>query len=81
MPMLRGMKPIESVIDAAGGASALAQRLGVKPPTVSQWRSGARPVPPRLALRIQQEFPDLQDAKAGALRPDIFGEPPNTEAA
>ena len=61
---------INAVIEAAGGVGALASKLKVKPPTVSQWRSGVRPVPPRLALHIQQHFPAIVSARD--LRPDIF---------
>lgn len=73
------MDKITQVIDAAGGVGALAARLNVKPPTVYQWKKGTRPVPARLALQIQQVWPDIASAKD--LRPDIFGPPPATEAA
>ena len=66
------MRHIEHAIEAAGGVSALADKLGVKPPTVSQWRSSVRPVPPRLALRIE----GLTGVSRHGLRPDIFGQAP-----
>jgi DNA-binding transcriptional regulator YdaS (Cro superfamily) len=69
--MLRSMTIIERVIDRAGGISALAARLGVKPPTVHQWKKGDRKVSPRLALLIAREWPD--EATVHDLRPDIFG--------
>ena len=68
------MDKITRVIEVAGGVSALAAELGVKPPTVSQWKSGVRPVPPRLALMIARRWPDI--ATPNDLRPDIFGEEP-----
>jgi len=66
------MNQIEHAIEAAGGVSALADRLAVKPPTVSQWRSGVRPVPPRLALQIEA----LTGVSRHDLRPDVFGPAP-----
>lgn len=66
-------KPIEVVIEAAGGVNALAAKLGVSPPAVYQWRSGNRPVSPRLAIAITREYPGL--VSVNDLRPDVFGEP------
>lgn len=71
MPRLRVMDKIEQLIHAAGGVSALAGSLGVKPPTVSQWRKGERPVPPRLALALAKQWPAL--VTVHDLRPDVFG--------
>jgi len=67
------MDKIEDLICAAGGVSALAVELGVKPPTVSQWRSGVRPIPARLALAAQAKWPLV--ASVHDLRPDVFGAP------
>lgn len=50
------MTPIEAMQVAcriAGGKAALAGLLSVQPPTVSQWCSGARPVPAERALQIE----------------------------
>lgn len=71
MPRLRVMDKIEQLIHAAGGVSALASTLGVKPPTVSQWRKGERPVSPRLALALAKQWPAL--VTVHDLRPDVFG--------
>lgn len=65
------MNMIECAINGAGGVTALASKLGIRSPTVSQWKSGARPVPPRFVIAIET-------ASNGAvsrhdLRPDIFG--------
>lgn len=73
MPRMRAMKAIERVIEEVGSVSALAVALGVKSPTVFQWKSGDRPVPPRLALLIEQRWPAV--ATAQELRPDVFGQP------
>ncbi len=78
MPRLRGMNQIARVIEAAGGVSALAVKLGVKAPTVHQWKTGDRKVSPRLALVIEREWPDL--ATVHELRPDVFGPPPRQKA-
>lgn len=67
------MKAIDRVIEAAGSVSALAERLGVKPPTVYQWKTEDRPVPPRLAIAIEREWPGV--ATVHDLRPDVFGLP------
>ena len=79
MPRLAFMDKIEQLVKAAGGVSALASELGVKPPTVSQWRSGGRPIPPRLALVAQAKWPGI--ASVHELRPDVFGPAPKVEDA
>lgn len=66
------MDKILNAISAAGGVSALANRLGVKSPTVSQWRHGVRPVPPRLAIQIES----ITGVSRHDLRPDVFGPAP-----
>lgn len=78
MPRLRRMNQIALVIEAAGGVSALALKLGVKAPTVHQWKTGDRKVSPRLALAIEREWPGL--ASVHDLRPDVFGPAPAQKA-
>lgn len=56
--------------EIAGGASALANKLGVKPPTVHQWINGDRPVP-------AHRCPDIEaitggEVTAKQLRPDVY---------
>lgn len=53
-----------------GRQADLARELGVSPQAVSQWVKGQRPVPPRLALQIEQ----LTGVSRHCLRPDVFGE-------
>lgn len=51
------MTPQLAVAEAArllGNQAALAKAIGVKPPTVSQWASGERPVPVNRALQIDK---------------------------
>ena len=72
------MSAIKQVVDDfSGGQAALARELGISPQAVSQWVRGRRPVPPRLAIRIES-------ATGGAvsrhdLRPDIFGPSPTQQ--
>ncbi|MGP5478401.1 transcriptional regulator [Pseudomonas helleri] len=50
------MTPAQAVREAArivGSQIDLAKSLGVSAPTVSQWCSGDRPIPPARALQIQ----------------------------
>ncbi|PAT31860.1 Cro/Cl family transcriptional regulator [Vandammella animalimorsus] len=58
---------INSAATAAGGQSALARLLGIKPPTVNQWVKGTRAVPARFC-------PDIEAATGvpcEELRPDV----------
>lgn len=51
------MTPAEAIEKAAsrvGGKAVLARLLNVRPPTVSQWSSGSRPVPAERALQIEE---------------------------
>ena len=51
------MSPEQAVEKAAqlvGSKAALARQLGVRPPTVSQWIAGDRPVPPARAVEIEK---------------------------
>lgn len=66
------MKPIKKAIDAAGGVTRLAEKLGVSKQLVHQWGAGIRPVPAHRCIAIE-------DASGGAvsrydLRPDVFGD-------
>lgn len=50
------MTPTDAVgkaIEMFGTQAAFAAELGVKPPTVSQWLNGDRPVPPTRAIEIE----------------------------
>lgn len=50
-----------------GGVSATARLLGVRPPTVHQWVSGARPIPANVAPAI--ELATQATVRRWALRP------------
>lgn len=50
------MTPAEAATKAAdilGSKAKLAKLLDVRPPTVNQWCSGIRPIPPARAIQIQ----------------------------
>jgi hypothetical protein len=49
---IRGL--VERAIARCGSAIAVARQVGVKPPTVSQWRSGARKPGAIHLLQIQE---------------------------
>ena len=58
------MTPSQAVAKAAeilGGQAEMARRIGVKPPTISQWIAGSRPVPAVRAL-------DIESLTGGAVR-------------
>lgn len=62
-------KPILAACEIVGTASGLARALGVKPPSVSQWITGKRPVP-------AERCPDIERITGGKvtceeLRPDV----------
>lgn len=51
------MTPSQAAAKAAeivGTTYELARQLGVKPPTVHQWVTGDRPVPPKRAVKIEE---------------------------
>lgn len=64
------MSPLERAIEAAGGLSALADKIKATPQAVNNWRE--RGVPP-------ERCRDIEAAVDGTvtchdLRPDVFGE-------
>jgi DNA-binding transcriptional regulator YdaS (Cro superfamily) len=64
---------IRAVESTEGGQAAMARLLQVSPQAVSQWVKGKRPVPPRLALKIET----ATGVSRHDLRPDIFGPEPD----
>ena len=61
MPNNLRMKAIERARELLGGTNEMAQALKVKPPTVSEWINGKRPVP-------AQHCPVIERLTAGAVR-------------
>ena len=60
--------------------SEVARHLGVRPPTVAQWRSGARPVPTRHCIALTRLFPkvtlpDLRPDDAHLIWPELAAQP------
>lgn len=60
------LEALEAAIRAAGGASALARRLGLTPGVVTQWRKGRVPAERVLAISEATGVPPEQ------LRPDLY---------
>lgn len=46
--------PVAKAAEIAGGRSALARMIGVKPPVVFEWERLGRPVPERRCVLIEQ---------------------------
>ena len=56
---------LKRAIEAAGGVTALANALGIKPPSVSDWKR----VPANRVLEVER----LTGVSRHSLRPDVFG--------
>lgn len=65
--------PIERAVELLGGPGRTAKQLGITPPTVSQWVSGSRPVPPGRATQIEDLL--AGQVTRADLRPDYYGVP------
>lgn len=70
---------IVQACESAGGATALARRLGVGPSAVAQWRSGDRPVPAERCVQIEQSTGVrrwlLRQADWWRIWPELIGAP------
>lgn len=62
------MSALERAIEVAGGLSALAFRLGVKPQVVHNWRK--RGIPPQRVLEIERATQGL--VTRHQLHPDLY---------
>jgi DNA-binding transcriptional regulator YdaS (Cro superfamily) len=63
---------IQRAIDVFGSQAAMARALGVKQPTISEWRRGARPVPAERCPQIEGETARLgQRVYCEDLRDDV----------
>lgn len=65
--------PLKKALDRAGGPKRLAERLGIVPSAVTQWTR----VPPR-HVRVVAAMTGIPPHE---LRPDIFGDVPEGDAA
>lgn len=45
---------LRKAIDSLGGTFAAAKLIGVRPPAISDWLSGKRPVPIKRCVQIEQ---------------------------
>lgn len=72
------MNAIERAIEIAGGPSALAAILATSPSVVGNWRLRKK-APPDRCIAIEE----ATDGKVTRydLRPDVFGDAPETKAA
>jgi len=63
--------PIQTAVRIAGGQSRLADRLGIKQPSVAEWiKRGKAP-----ATRVR-EISAITGIQCELLRPDVFNPPP-----
>ena len=71
-------EPLEVAIRHIGTQDAFARRLGIKSPSVSEWKSRGK-VPAYRCIAIEQ----LTDGAVTRydLRPDVFGVAPDTNKA
>ena len=65
------MKPIEKAVQLCGSQKALAKKIDVTPVFVSQMVTGAKSIPARLCLPIENATENR--VTRYELRPDIFG--------
>lgn len=71
------MQAVLQAIDNFGSQEALAEQLAVSQPTVSQWATGERPVPPKRCVQIELHVTNLQAStpvKRWDLRPNDWWE-------
>ena len=60
---------IKQACEALGGVTALANAIGVRAPTVSQWISGSRPIPEKRCPQIERVTEGR--VRCEDLRPDV----------
>lgn len=79
---MKKTSPIERAASVVGGLSALAELVGVSPPTVHEWKTGKRPVPVLRCVSISIATGGVVTLKE--LRPDdwqkIWPEPAQAPA-
>lgn len=70
------MTPVERVIQAYGGASALARRLGISRNAVSDWRRNGRVPEDRV-----EQIKEVTGLSEHLIRPDLYPVPDQGAAA
>lgn len=74
MPSIETSDPLEKAIENAGGLTALARKLGIQPPSISEWKRRGR-VPASRVLQVEA----ATGVPRHELRPDLY--PPEGAAA
>jgi DNA-binding transcriptional regulator YdaS (Cro superfamily) len=70
MPSFQTSEPLQRAIELAGGLTALARALGIRAPSISEWkRRGRIPANRVLAIEAATGVPRHE------LRPDLYPEP------
>lgn len=70
--------PLDAAVEFFGTQQALAEKLGIKSPSISEWRSRGK-VPVIRCVEI--EMATNGAISRHALRPDVFGPMPRGKAA
>ena len=70
--------PLEVAIDTLGSQQALADALGIRSPSITEWKQRGR-VPAERCMAI--ETATGRAVTCHDLRPDVFPAPPTAEAA
>ena len=60
---------VRDLVHKEGSQAAFGRRIGAPPALVWQWLAGRRPVSPKFARLIEQEY----GVSRHELRPDVFG--------
>ena len=63
------MNPVRKACDSVGGVTALAKKLGIKPPSVSEWLASGK-VPPKRILEVEKATDGV--VSRYELDPDIY---------
>jgi DNA-binding transcriptional regulator YdaS (Cro superfamily) len=64
---------VELAVTKVGSNAALASAIDAHEASISHWRTGRRPVPPKYCLAIEQATGNK--VTRYDLRPDVFGKP------
>lgn len=70
--MVEAKTALERACEAVGGISEMARQLGIKPPSISEWKARNR-VPAERVLEVEK----ISGVSRYELRPDIFGPAPS----
>lgn len=68
MKNMRPQDALEKAVEKLGSQTNIAKLVNVKPPTVSAWLSGKRPIPAKRAIQIEK----LTGVSRKDLCPQVF---------